>query len=321
MSERRQDGTTARRPEENEDELPSPRSEGAKGRSRTRDEGRQLTPLPAIDTLPLYRGERSALLELLGDLSPWDWETPTVCPGWTVKDVAAHLLGDDIGRLSWGRDGYVNSAFAAGFDIGTLPGLVAAIDRQNAVWVEGTRRVSPRLLIELLDLTGGLTEAYFTSLDMTALGMPVDWAGPDPAPVWLDVAREYTERWVHQQHIRDAVGRPGLKERRWFAPVLDAFVRGLPRALRDAPASDGATLRLTITGDAGGEWVALRQNGEWMLGSAPGIEADARVELDEDVAWRLFTKGISKEEARQGARINGDAVLADRALDTVSILA
>jgi uncharacterized protein (TIGR03083 family) len=261
------------------------------------------------------------LLELLADLSPADWETPTICPGWSVKDVTAHLLDDDIGRLSWGRDGYVNPAFAAGLDVTTLPGLVNAIDRQNAVWVTGARRISPRLLIELLALTGELTEAYFSSLDMTAVGMPVDWAGPEPAPVWLDVAREYTERWMHQQHIRDAVGKPGLKEKRWFAPVLDAFVRGLPRVLRDAPVPDGAALRLTIAGDAGGEWVALRHDGDWMLGTAPSMIVDATVELDEDRAWRLFTKGISKEEAQQTARIEGDEVLAERALDTVSILA
>jgi uncharacterized protein (TIGR03083 family) len=282
---------------------------------------RQLTPLPPIDTLPLYAGERSALLELLGDLSATDWEAATVCPGWSVKDVAAHLLGDDIGRLSWGRDGYVNPASATGLDIATLPGLVAAIDRQNAVWVAGTRRISPRLLIELLQMTGELTAAYFASLEMTALGMPVDWAGPEPAPVWLDVAREYTERWVHQQHIRDAVGKPGLKERRWFAPVLDAFVRALPRALHDAPAGDGTALRLTISGDAGGEWVALRHGGNWILGTAPGMIVDATVELDQEPAWRLFTKGVSKEEVRRTARIDGDVALAERALDTVSILA
>jgi len=261
------------------------------------------------------------LLELLADLSASDWEAPTVCPGWSVKDVAAHLLGDDIGRLSWGRDGYVNPDFAAALDIATLPGLVAAIDRQNAVWVTGARRISPRLLIELLKTTGELTEAYFASLEMTALGMPVDWAGPEPAPVWLDVAREYTERWVHQQHIRDAVGKPGLKERRWFAPVLDAFVRGLPRALRDAPSPEGTTLRLVISGDAGSEWIALRQNGDWMLGTAPGMAADGTIELDEESAWRLFTKGISKEDARRAARIEGDEALTERALDTVSILA
>src|SRR5215217_3788124 len=129
-----------------------------------------ITPLSPIDTLSLFPGERSSLLELLGDLSASEWEAPTACAGWSVKDVAAHLLGDDIGRLSWGRDGYVNPAFAAGLDIATLPGLVAAIDRQNAVWVTGTRRISPRLLIELLRMTGELIGAYFASLDMTALG-------------------------------------------------------------------------------------------------------------------------------------------------------
>ena len=51
------------------------------------------------------------------------------------------------------------------------------------------------------------------------------------------------------------------------------------------------------------------------------MTVDATVELDEDRAWRLFTKGISKEEARQTARIEGDEALAERALDTVSILA
>jgi hypothetical protein len=47
----------------------------------------------------------------------------------------------------------------------------------------------------------------------------------------------------------------------------------------------------------------------------------ATVELDEDHAWRLFTKGMSKEEARRVARIEGNEALAERALDTVSILA
>ena len=282
----------------------------------------RLTPITRvpIDTLHLFPGLRAALLELLRDLSPSEWDAATVCAGWSVKDVAAHLLGDDLGRLSWGRDGFVSPSFAAGLDVGTLPGLVAAIDRQNAVWIEGTRRLSPRLLIELLEISGELTEAYFGSLDLDALGMPVDWVGPEPAPVWLDVAREYTERWTHQQHIRDAVGRPGLTGRRWLAPVLETFMRGLPRALRAAPAADGAALRFTIVGEAGGEWVALRQGGDWTLGTAPGVAVDATVELDADVAWRLFTKGIAKDEARRSARVEGDVALAAYALDTVSIL-
>jgi uncharacterized protein (TIGR03083 family) len=280
-----------------------------------------LAPLPRIDSLHLFPGERAALLNVLGNLSPTEWDLPTACPGWSVKDVTAHLLGDDIGRLSWGRDGYVNPAFADGLDITMLPGLVAAIDRQNAVWVAGARRMSPRLLIELLGLTGKWTQEYFASLDLDAPGMPVGWAGPDPAPIWLDVAREYTERWHHQQHIRDAVGRPGLKERKWFAPVLETFVRGLARPLAEVAVPIGSALRLTIAGDAGGEWVALREEDGWRLGIGPGIEAAASVKLDQEIAWRLFTKGITSEEARQAAAITGDPLLADRILDTVSILA
>jgi uncharacterized protein (TIGR03083 family) len=264
-----------------------------------------------------------ALLELLERLAPEQWAAPTICPGWTVKDVALHLLGDDVGVLSRLRDDFVHPAFGEGLDVATLPGLIAAIDRQNAVWVAGARRISPRLLIELLALTGSLSAAYYDALDLTVLGAPVDWAGPAAAPIWLDVAREYTERWVHQQHIRDAVGMPGLKERQWLAPVLETFVHGLPRALqaRDAAAAEGTAVRLIVSGEAGGVWVARRQEGTWTLVKDAGQPAAATVTLDQDVAWRLFTKGIAGEEAKRKARIEGDARLADRVFETVSILA
>ena len=282
----------------------------------------RIRPLGPIDVLHLFAGERAALLDLLNDLSAAEWAAPTVCAGWSVKDVALHLLGDDVGRLSWGRDGYTNPAFGGpDLDLASWSGLVAAIDRQNATWVEGTRRISGPLLVELLRFTGEATEAYFRSLDLAAIGMPVDWAGSGPAPVWLDVAREYTERWVHQQHIRDAVGRPGLKERRWFGPVLEAFVLGLRRALRDTAVPTGTAVRLVVSGDAGGEWVALRSGDGWLIGTAPDLAVSASVDLPQEIGWRLFTKGIDQAQARRSAKIVGDPVLAARVLETVSILA
>ena len=66
-----------------------------------------------------------------------------------MKDLAQHLLGDDIGVLSRQRDGQ------PGFAIATQGGgppsweeIVAAVNANNALWVEATRRISPRLLIE-----------------------------------------------------------------------------------------------------------------------------------------------------------------------------
>lgn len=274
-----------------------------------------------IETLHLFPGEREALLELLQSLTADEWEAPTVCPGWSVKDVAGHLLGDDVGRLSRGRDGFANPDFATGLDLSTLPGLIAAIDRQNALWVEGMRRVSPRLLIAFLRQTGEETFAWFSTLDLSAIGGPVDWVGPEPAPIWLDVAREYTERWVHQQHIRDAVRRPGLKERQWFAPVLAAFVLALPRALAGIDAADRASVRLVITGDAGGAWTARREADAWRIAHEAVGDADAEVELDAETAWRLFTRGIRRDDVRRVARVKGDPRLGAAVFDMVSILA
>jgi len=278
---------------------------------------RELTPALVLDLFP---EERAALLELLSSLTDEQWGRPTVCPGWSAKDTALHLLGDDIERLSSGRD-----AFAAAFtslNRDTFEAeLLAFINRQNERWVEATRRLSPRLLIDLLRWSGDETQRYFESLDLFALGEPVSWAGPQSAPVWLDVAREYTERWLHQQQIRDAVGKPGLKERRLFAPVLDTFVRALPHTFRDVVAPAGTHVRLTITGDAGGEWSLVRGEGGWRLYAEADGQPQAIIALDRETAWRLFTKGISRDEALATATISGERALGLKVLDSVSIIA
>jgi hypothetical protein len=54
--------------------------------------------------------------------------------------------------------------------------------------------MSPRLLIDLLQVTGRQMCAFFRTLDPYALGSPVSWVGPEPAPVWLDLAREYGDQ-------------------------------------------------------------------------------------------------------------------------------
>ena len=36
--------------------------------------------------------ERAALASLLAGLEPEQWDTPSLCPGWRVRDVAAHII-------------------------------------------------------------------------------------------------------------------------------------------------------------------------------------------------------------------------------------
>jgi uncharacterized protein (TIGR03083 family) len=273
-----------------------------------------------VIVIHLFPGEREALLKLLAELSPMQWASPTACPGWSVHDITLHLLADDIGRLSRGRDGFRHPRREpAPTD---WEGLVAFINRQNQEWLTVARRISPRLACDFMRVTGDATAAYFAQLDQLATGGPVDWAGPDPAPVWLDVAREYTERWVHQQHIRDAVGQPGMKEPRWFAPVLDTFAHGVPHTLRVLAPPPGTTVRLTVTGEAGGTWDAVRTGEQrWVLADDVSSSPQAIVRIDQDLAWRLFTRGLSPDDARERVTLEGDPALGGRVLETVSIIA
>ncbi len=251
-----------------------------------------------------------------------EWHKPTICAGWTVKDIVLHLLGDDVGRLSRNRDAFDYSAFMNTYpSLSSWNDLVAYINERNELWVQATRRMSNRLVCRFLSLTGEETYQYFSSLDLYALGEPVSWAGPNPAPVWLDIAREYTERWVHQQQIRDVVGKPGLQDRYFFAPVLETFVRALPHTFSEIYAAHGTLIHLIVSGEAGSEWYLQREQEIWVLGKNATSPADATVVLDQESAWRLFTKGISKEEAILRATLNGNEMLARKVFDTVSIIA
>jgi uncharacterized protein (TIGR03083 family) len=271
----------------------------------------------AVMVTHLFPPERASLVELLASLGVDQWQAPTVCPGWSVKDVALHLLGDDIGLLSRRRDG-VAPADAPGEPAGWRE-LVAVLDRLNQTWVEATRRISPRLLGELLEFTGEATWRYLAGLDLFAVEARVSWVGPDPVPNWLDVAREYTERWTHQQQIRDAAGVPGLKEPAFMAPVLATFVHALPAAFTGVPAPAGTTVEVVVGGEGGGCWMLTRTPARWRLAAGTAAEPAARVLLDTETAWRLWTKGIGRDAALAAVSISGDRALGRRVLDAVAI--
>jgi uncharacterized protein (TIGR03083 family) len=272
-------------------------------------------PAP-VEVRDLFRPERENLLHLLSSLKEDDWLRPTICSGWKVKDIALHLLGVDLGNLSRRRDQFSDPWWQpAGND------LVSSLNQWNDDWVVAARRLSPRLLCELLAVTGEAIDSYFQTLDPFEIGAAVSWVGPEPAPVWLDIAREYTERWVHQQQIRDALDRPGLKEPRFLAPVLATFVYALPHCLREMDSPPGTFLRLVIEGEAGGEWIALRTEDGWTLGRDVEGAANATVRIDQDSAWRIWTRGISRQEALRHIKLEGDRSLGMKVLDMVAIIA
>ena len=88
------------------------------------------------DVWSMVHAERAALLEDLEGLDDQRWEVPSLCGGWTVHDVVAHLI--DTARTT--RLGFVVGLARAGFDF----------DRQNARGVERGRGATPRETLERL---------------------------------------------------------------------------------------------------------------------------------------------------------------------------
>ncbi|WP_181383671.1 maleylpyruvate isomerase N-terminal domain-containing protein [Streptomyces sp. NWU339] len=247
-----------------------------------------LWELPPVDVRSLLREERVALLALLNDLDLSAWDRPTVCPGWSVKDVVLHILDDDLGWLSRGRDGD-RSGLLTGF--ADHNSFITALNNKNQRWVEATCALSPRVIRTLLGVAGTEMDAYWASMDLMAEGR-VAWASPDPVPLWFDIAQDLTERWVHQQQIRDAVDRPGVRDERFLGPVLRTFLWALP--LHYAPRTGpDANLAIHLSGAGGGSWRLHRRQGQWdlvELDPASTIHApDATVRLDTNSAWRLLT--------------------------------
>jgi len=274
--------------------------------------------LPPILTAHLFPKLEGLLVELLRSLAPEDWDRQTVAPRWKVKDVAAHLLDTQLRKLSLARDGYASEQV----EIRSARQLAALINRLNDEGVRLYRRLSPAVLIALMELASRESAEYHQSLDPYATAkFGVSWAGEQESPNWFDTARELTERWHHQQQIRMAVGRPGIMTRELYYPVLDCFMRALPFAYREIADETGTLLQVNISGECGGSWYLLRDEGGWQLVNQPAGKKACEVTIPQEIAWLLFTKGMNRESAAGQTKIEGDRALGLRVLEMIAIVA
>jgi hypothetical protein len=126
---------------------------------------------------------------------------------------------------------------------------------------------------------------YYESLDLSGPS-GVIWAESGEVPRWFDLCRDLTERWVHQQHIRDAVKRPGRHDR--FLPiVLRTFVWAFPHQYRvEAPLNTVVQLGL----GTGGTWTLTRSPERWELDEGLVQKYAAALVMSEAVAWRQLTE-------------------------------
>jgi uncharacterized protein (TIGR03083 family) len=181
------------------------------------------------DVWSLVHAERAALVADLGGLDDGQWERPSLCEGWTVHDVAAHLV--DTWRTT--RLGFVAGLARAGFDF----------DRQNARGVERWRGATPQETLQRLRAVATRTTTPPAPLDSRLVEEVVH--GEDvrrPVGVGRDYPAEAVERALRLQ-LRTPAAFGGAKELLTRCRVVadDADV-----AVGDGPEARGPALSLLL---------------------------------------------------------------------------
>jgi hypothetical protein len=271
-------------------------------------------PIPVLEPLRAVCG---ALLELLDGFAESDWQRPTVHRDRSVKDLTAHLLQGSLFRVSTWRDGF----HSVHGPIATREQLVAFVQRGNREFMDGMRRVSPRILRELLAHYDAELLELSARLDPRAPGLGVVWAGEWVSANWFDVAREYTEKWHHQQQLRDATGRPSLDQPALFVPALETFARALPFAYRELSAAEGTAISISLGPPANLGWTIRREGAAWALYAGAEPQTASAVTLAPELAWRVWTKSLPPSLARGGIQVVGDPAHAEPLLACVAVMA
>ena len=275
-----------------------------------------IPPEPPRQYPELFQVERDRLLELLGSMAASDWQRPTPCPGWNVLGLASHLLGDDLSVLAGHRDQHRGTPAPQGLD---EEGFVRWLDDLQVEWVRAMRRLSPRVVVDLLKWTGPQIVSTVKAEDASAVLADVSWARPTPVPLWLDQARELSERWIHRQQILQSLGRPSDLRSDLAEPVMDGLRWAYPFRLGAHRRGTGATVDITISGEVNLRWTIISDGVSWAFQAAPGDWLAAELRLTSEQAWRLlsnnFDSGVHGE-----IRVSGDPGIVAALLQTRAII-
>jgi uncharacterized protein (TIGR03083 family) len=257
-----------------------------------------------------------ASMQQLGDeLDEAQWKLPTDCPGWTVQDNLAHIVGIESIIL-----GLPEPAV----EIGDLPHVQNDLGRSNEVWVESFRSWSgAAVLHEFRVITGARLTALRSHTER-------EWSAPSWTPVGEGAVRDLIpfrvlDSWVHELDMRRAVGAPADMESVSARLALGRLrgVLGMIVGARLRPA-DGTRVAFVVEGPAAftdayamseGRAVALEPLPEPV---AAGV--DTVLTMNADTFVRLIGGRGALEAVAPAVRIEGDASLGHRVLEHMKVL-
>lgn len=229
------------------------------------------------------------LAGLGASLSPEDWQRDTECPGWTVQDQLAHIVGTESILAGRTAEGPAPAA----------PHVHNPIGEMNEAWIAPRRsRTGAQVLAEFEEVTALRLETLRQMDDDRLERVGPSPIGDVPYVVFMNV--RVMDCWVHDQDMRQALRRPGALDGPAATAATDRLASsfGYVVGKRVAP-SDGTTVVLAITGPQARTLAVAMAGGR---GADVAPPAHPTVTLTTDVA--TFTR-------LSGGRVTADAVVTE----------
>lgn len=256
--------------------------------------------------------EWGEIAELCARLDEAEWDLPTECPGWSVRDNLAHVIGTEL---------MLTGESSPDIELQDAVHIKNPIGENNEKWIEA-RRGSPGadVLAEFetvtqgrLDTLGAMSQADFDAPSWTPAG---------DATFGRMMRIRLFDSWMHDQDIRQATGREGNLGGDHVALALDEIVTSMGYVVgKLGAAPDGARVQIDLTGPTS-LTINVEIEGRARLVDSLGGEPTIGIRMPTLLFTRLCGGRTSPDEALAAGviELSGDLEAAERIVTNLAFM-
>ena len=254
----------------------------------------------------------TSLADLGATLSEREWMTETECPGWTVQDNLAHVIGIEATIL--GRP-------TPAHDAPSGPHVKNDVGAGNEVWVDWYRaRTGAEVLAEFRAIAAErLAELRAPDHDFGA----ETWTPVGPGTVRDLLPFRVFDCWVHEQDIRRALHRPGDADSLAATISLDRIEGLMPMVVgKKVAPPDGTVVAFAVSGPSGRAFAIAVAGGRAAFVDSVPASPTVELTMDTDTFVRLASGRGDPESILAGGAVTvtGDPVLGRAVAEQMNFL-